>query len=67
MKKREYGDRVWEVELALFTPLVFSTTGGMGREGTVFYRWLVNLLASKQDWAYMVPLFLGFAVSHLFY
>ena len=52
MKKREYGDRVQEVELASFTPLVFSTTGGMGREGTVFYWWLANLLASKQDWAY---------------
>ena len=51
-KKREYGDRVWEVELASFTPLVFSTTGGMGREGTVFYRQLANLLADKQDWAY---------------
>ena len=37
MKKREYGDRVREVELASFTPLVFSTTGGMGREGAVFY------------------------------
>ena len=52
MKKREYGDRVREAELASFTPLVFSPTGGMGREGTVFYRRLANLLADKQDWAY---------------
>ena len=52
MKKREYGDRVQEVELASFTPLMFSTTGGMGREGTVFYWLLENLLADKQDWAY---------------
>ena len=52
MKKSEYGDRVQEVELASFTPLVFSTTGGMGREGTVFYWRLANLLADKQDWAY---------------
>ena len=52
MKKREYGDKLREVELVSFTPLVFSTTGGMGREGTVFYQWLVNLLADKQDWAY---------------
>ena len=56
MKKREYGDRVREVELASFTPLVFSTTGGMGREGTVFYWWLANLLASKQDWAYGITI-----------
>ena len=52
MKKREYGNRVWEVEPASFTPLVFSTTGGMGREGTVFYRRLANLLADKQDWGF---------------
>ena len=26
-KKREYGDRIREVEYAVFTPLVFSTTG----------------------------------------
>ena len=27
-KKREYGDRIREVENGSFTPLVFSTTGG---------------------------------------
>jgi len=47
-KKREYGDCIREVELASFTPLVFSTTGGMGRERLVFYRRLAELL-SKHD------------------
>ena len=51
MKKKEYGDRVQEVELASFTPLVFSATGGMGREGTVFYKQLASLLAGEQGWA----------------
>ena len=37
MKKREYGDKVWEVELASFIPLVFLTTGGIGREETVLH------------------------------
>ena len=42
-KKREYGDRVWEIDQASFTPLVFTlvfaTTGGMaGREASIFYR-----------------------------
>ena len=32
-KKQEYGDHVREVEQASFTPLVFLTTDGMGREG----------------------------------
>ena len=27
-----------EVEHGVFTPLVLSTTGGMGREATVFYK-----------------------------
>ena len=31
-KKREYGDSVREIEQASFTPLVFATTGGMGRD-----------------------------------
>ena len=44
-KKREYGDRVREVELASFTPLVFSTTGGMGKEAVTFYRRLAELLS----------------------
>ena len=46
-KESSYGDRVREVELASFTPFVFLTTGGMGREGTVFYRWLANLYCQK--------------------
>jgi len=32
-----YADRIREVEQASFTPLVFVTTGGMGREAVVFY------------------------------
>jgi len=51
-KKREYGDRIREVELASFTPLVFSTTGGMGREGLVFYRRLAELLSRHDSASY---------------
>ena len=36
-KKREHGERIREVEYAVFTPFVFSTTGGMGKETTVAY------------------------------
>ena len=43
-KKREYGDRVREVELASFTPLVFATTGGM--EGRRPYSIDVSLIYS---------------------
>ena len=36
-KKRAYSQRINEVELSSFTPLVFSLTGGMAREATVFF------------------------------
>ena len=51
-KKREYGDRVREVELASFTPLVFSTSGGMGKEAVTFYHRLVELLSRRNTMTY---------------
>ena len=51
-KKREYGDRIREVESASFTPLVFATTGGRGREATVFYKHLADLVSTKNNTAY---------------
>ena len=37
-KRRQYDERVCEVEHATFTPLVLSTTGGMGRAATTFFQ-----------------------------
>ena len=51
-KKRQYEQRVREVENATFTPLVFSTTGGMGRAATTFYRRLASLLSEKRGTFY---------------
>ena len=51
-KKREYGQRIRDVEHGFFTPLVFSTSGAMGREATIFYKRLADLLSDKQDKAY---------------
>ena len=51
-KKHEYGDRVTEVEQASFTPLVFATTGGMGREAIVFYRCLADHLSRRGSTSY---------------
>ncbi len=48
-KKREYGERVREVEHGVFTPLMLSTTGGLGREATTFYKRLADLITSKQQ------------------
>ena len=45
-KKRKYNTRVLQVEKASFTPLVFSTTGGMGGEADRFYK-SINILFQK--------------------
>ena len=37
-KRRKYDQRVHKVKHATFTPLVLSTTGGMGRAATTFYK-----------------------------
>ena len=47
-KKRSYNERVQQIEQGTFTPLVFSATGGMGRECDRFYKRLCELLAEKR-------------------
>ena len=51
-KKRQYDQRIREVEHSTFTPLVLSTTGGMGRAATSFYKRLVAMLSEKRDVPY---------------
>lgn len=51
-KKRPYASRVLEVEQATFTPLVFSTTGGMAVECKRYHGRLAELVASKKDESY---------------
>ena len=51
-KKRQYEQRVGEVEHASFTPVVMSATGGMANQATVFYKRLASSLALKWDQPY---------------
>ena len=51
-KKREYGDRIRNVDCESFTPLVFSTFGGLGKEATIFYNRLADLLSQKHNTSY---------------
>lgn len=48
-KKRQYNERVLDVDNGSFTPLVFSTNGGMGRECKLFYKRLSEMIAEKRD------------------
>ena len=51
-KKRQYGSKVMEVEQGTFTPLIFSSTGGMGSECKLYHKRLVELLAIKKGESY---------------
>ena len=51
-KKRTYGQRVHEVEHGSFTPLVFASTGGMGKEAIICYKRIASLLALKRNTTY---------------
>ena len=63
-KKREYGAGIREVERGAFIPLVLSTTRGMARECTVFYKHLAYRLADKHKTTYsLVMTWLRFPIS----
>ena len=48
-KKREYNQRVIEVEHGCFTPLVFTCFGGMAKECSAFYKHLTMLISEKRE------------------
>ena len=51
-KRRAYDERIRLIEHASFTPLVFSATGGIAKQGETFYKRLASLLAVKWDQEY---------------
>ena len=51
-KKRAYNERVIQVEKGSFTPVVFSTVGGMGPEAERFHKRLAVLIAEKRNETY---------------
>ena len=51
-KKAAYNARIIQVEKGSFTPLVFSTFGGMGEEADRFHKRLSRLIADKRNEEY---------------
>ena len=51
-KRRKYNQRVMDVEMGTFKPLVFGTNGGMGLDCQDFLRTLANKLSTKNDEPY---------------
>ena len=47
-KQRKYEQRIREVEMGCFTPLVFSTFGGMSTISNIFSRDLLHCLPTKR-------------------
>ena len=48
-KKRKYEERVLNIEHGTFTPLVFTTSGGMSQLTQIFYSRLVDLMVEKKN------------------
>ena len=53
-KHRAYEQRVREIEMGSFTPLVMSATGGLAPTAAIFYKRLASLIALKRDQPYPV-------------
>ena len=53
-KKNAYNDRIINVEKGSFTPLVFSTSGGMAPECLKLNKRIAELLAHKRNEQYSV-------------
>ena len=51
-KKRQYQQRILEIEHGSFTPLVLGTNGGMGSECSKFLSVLANKIAEKENEQY---------------
>ena len=51
-KKRQYSRRISDVERGTFTPLVLTTTGGVGKYCLRFHCKLAELIASKRQEQY---------------
>ena len=51
-KQQMCGQRVRDVEIGSFAPLVFSTFWGMGGSGTTVFKRLASLIAAQHDQPY---------------
>ena len=48
-KKNSYNNRVLQIEKGSFTPLVYSTSGGMGPECTKYHKRIAELISNKRN------------------
>ncbi len=51
-KRCVYGHRIRDIEDGLFSSLVFSSTGGMGKEAKIVFKRISSLVSVKKDTPY---------------
>ena len=51
-KKQMYNDRIIHVEKGSFSPLIFTTSGGMGPEATRYHKRIAELISTKRNESY---------------
>jgi len=51
-KKRAYNQRVMQIEHGTFTPLVFTVSGSMGPESSIYHKALAEKISEKTDEKY---------------
>lgn len=56
IKKRAYDERVRHVEGGTFSPLIFSTSGGMGPTAKIVYKKIAAMIAEKRDQSYSITI-----------
>ena len=64
-KIRQYEQRVREVEHSSFTPLIFLSSGGMGKVATTFYKRIASMLAEKKHFPFSMSM--GLIRCHISY
>ena len=55
-KISQYEQRVREVEHSSFTPLIFSSSGGMDKVATTFYKQIASMLAEKKHFPFSMSM-----------
>ena len=58
-KRRKYQQRVLDVEMGSFTPLVFGSNGEMGADCNCFLKRLAEKIAENNEEPYNITLVLG--------
>ena len=62
-KRRKYNQRVMDVEMETFTPLLINTNEGMGADSQNFLRALGEKISRKRNESYTPTLFHGYVYN----